>query len=130
MRLLLDTHVMAWARLEPRRLSADARVALDDTGNEIWLSPITVCEILILAETGRLTLQPDALSWIRTTLRDVGPTEAPLTSEVAMRSRSVGVDHRDPADRFLAATAEVYDLTLVTADANLLCCTDYASLRA
>ncbi len=105
-------------------------MALEDTGNEIWLSPITVWEILILAEKGRLTLQPDALSWIRTTLRDVGPTEAPLTSEVAMRSRSVGVDHRDAADRFLAATAEVYDLTLVTADADLLRGTDYALLRA
>ena len=130
MRLLLDTHVLAWARLEPRRLSANARLALEDTGNEIWLSPITVWKILILAEKGRLTLQPDALSWIRTTLRDVGPTEAPLTSEVAMRSRSVGVDHRDAAGRFLAATAEVFGLALVTADANLLRGTGYASLYA
>ena len=46
--------------------------------------------------------------------------EAPVNREVAMRSRSVAVPHQDPADRFLAATAQVYDLTLVTDDENLL----------
>jgi PIN domain nuclease of toxin-antitoxin system len=39
---------------------------------------------------------------------------------VALRSRRVRVEHEDPADRFLAATAEVYELTLVTADERLL----------
>jgi PIN domain nuclease of toxin-antitoxin system len=46
--------------------------------------------------------------------------DAPLGREVALRSRSIVVAHEDPADRFLAATADVYDLTLVTADERLL----------
>jgi PIN domain nuclease of toxin-antitoxin system len=46
--------------------------------------------------------------------------DAPLTREVAVRSRAVELDHGDPADRFLAATADVYDLTLVTSDERLL----------
>ena len=46
--------------------------------------------------------------------------EAPLSREVAVRSRSVHLAHEDPADRFLAATADVYELTLVTADVRLL----------
>jgi PIN domain nuclease of toxin-antitoxin system len=46
--------------------------------------------------------------------------EAPLTHEVALASDAVALPHRDPADTFLAATAKVYDLTLVTADENLL----------
>ena len=46
--------------------------------------------------------------------------DAPLSREVAVRSRSVRLDHEDPADRFLAATAEVYELTLVTADDRVL----------
>ena len=40
--------------------------------------------------------------------------------EAAARSRSVRAEHEDPADRFLAATADVYELTLVTADERLL----------
>jgi PIN domain nuclease of toxin-antitoxin system len=43
-----------------------------------------------------------------------------LTFEVAVRSREVILAHPDPADRFLVATALVYDLTLVTADDALI----------
>jgi PIN domain nuclease of toxin-antitoxin system len=46
--------------------------------------------------------------------------EAPLTGEVAIRSRSVDLPHEDPADRFIAATAAVYGLTLVTGDGRIL----------
>ena len=46
--------------------------------------------------------------------------EATLNREVALRSRTVTVMHDDPADRFLAATADVYDLVLATADRRLL----------
>jgi len=46
--------------------------------------------------------------------------EAPLNQEVAIQSRLVGLPHQDPADRFLAASAIVYELTLVTADTRIL----------
>lgn len=48
-----------------------------------------------------------------------GVKEAPLTAEVAREVRSTILEHRDPGDRFLVATAKAYDLTLVTADARL-----------
>jgi PIN domain nuclease of toxin-antitoxin system len=44
--------------------------------------------------------------------------EAPINHEVARRSRSVRLSHEGPADRFIAATAAVYDLTLLTADVH------------
>ena len=46
--------------------------------------------------------------------------EAPLTAEMVEIGLALGLPHADPADRFLAATAKVLDLTLVTADENLL----------
>jgi PIN domain nuclease of toxin-antitoxin system len=46
--------------------------------------------------------------------------EAPLTTEVALATREIRLSHRDPADAFLVATAKVFDLTLVTADARLI----------
>jgi hypothetical protein len=49
-------------------------------------------------------------------LKAVPVREAPLTHEVARWSRRIELPHEDPADRFLAASARVYDLTLVTAD--------------
>jgi PIN domain nuclease of toxin-antitoxin system len=49
--------------------------------------------------------------------------------EVAIRSRTLSLPHQDPADRFLAASAVVYDLTLVTADERLMESDEYAVLR-
>jgi PIN domain nuclease of toxin-antitoxin system len=71
-------------------------------------------------ERGRLTLEIDAGAWLDTAFASAAIHEAPLNREVARRSRTVKVPHQDPADRFLAATAEVYDLTLVTDDEHLL----------
>jgi len=120
MRLLLDTHVWVWSLTEPERLSAPARAALSDQQNELWLSPISAWEVLLLAERGRLALSPSAPEWIAEALRRAPLREAPLGLQVALLSRQVQVAHEDPADRFLAATAQVYELTLVTADARLL----------
>jgi PIN domain nuclease of toxin-antitoxin system len=46
--------------------------------------------------------------------------EAPLTHEIALASEELSLPHGDPVDRFLAATAQVLGLTLVTADSRLL----------
>jgi PIN domain nuclease of toxin-antitoxin system len=54
--------------------------------------------------------------------------QAPLTHEIVAAARRLPLPHRDPADRFLAATAKVLDLTLVTADANLLGLGEIATL--
>ena len=82
----------------------------------------------MLAERGRLALEPDAVTWLRRACQAVPYTEAPVNNEVAIQSRSIDLDHQDPADRFLAATALVYDLTLVTADERLLRSRRIASL--
>jgi PIN domain nuclease of toxin-antitoxin system len=118
-RLLLDTHIWLWSLLDPSRLGRRAAAALDDPDNELWLSPISVWETLMLAERGRVVLQPDAERWVRATLDRLPFREAPLNTEVVIASRAMTVPSDDPADRFLAATARVYELTLVTADVRL-----------
>ena len=130
MNLLLDTHVWLWSQLEPERLSARAAAALTDPANSLALSPVSVWEALLLAEKGRLDLLPDPWGWIRTAFETRPMRECPVTHEVALGSRSVRVPHDDPADRFIAATAMVHGLTLVTADRSLLACPDIAAMPA
>jgi PIN domain nuclease of toxin-antitoxin system len=120
MKLLLDTHIFLWSLLEPNHLSKRVASALDDSANEIWLSPVSVWETMVLAKKRRIILRPNPLTWIRDVLKTVPFREAALNFEVAMLSQDIGLHHPDPADRFLAATAMVYDLTLVTADDRLL----------
>lgn len=120
MRLLLDTHIFLWSLLDPTSLTPRVAEAIENPSNELWLSPLSVWEVLILAEKGRVTLDPDPITWIRHALTRVPFREASVNHEVAVQSRLIDLPHRDPVDRFLAGTALVYDLTLVTADERLL----------
>ena len=120
MKLLLDTHIWLWSLAEPERLGSRVRAAMTRSGNEIWLSPISVWELLVLAERGRVKLDRAPQAWIAEALAHTPAQEAALTFDVAVRSREILRTHPDPADRFLAATALVYGLTLVTADEALI----------
>lgn len=126
MNLLLDTHIWLWSLLEPRRLSRRVAKALADPRNELWISPISTWEILVLCRKGRLVLNGSPAAWIVAALTNVPFREATLTHEVAVASASLVLPHRDPADSFLAASAKVYGLTLVTADENLATGKEYA----
>jgi len=128
LRLLLDTHVWLWALLEPERLAPSTTRHLEQADHELWLSPISVWEAHLLAERGRLELDRAPATWLADALRRVPMRDAALNREIALRSRSVGLDHDDPADRFLAATAAVYDLVLVTDDDRLRAGTGYRVL--
>lgn len=124
MRLLLDTHIWVWTVLDPTRLSVDVRSLLRSHTATLFLSPISIWEVGLLSDRGRLALRMEVDKWIPNALSRVPILEAPVTVEVARESRRVALPHRDPADRFLAATAKVYGLTLVTSDAQLLGCPD------
>ena len=117
---LLDTHILLWSLLEPKHLSEKVAGELDDPANELWLSPISVWETIILAEKGRIRLERDPVSWMENVLATVPFRQAVLNLAVAMQSRSISLPHQDPADRFIAASAAVYDLTLVTSDKYLI----------
>ena len=120
MKLLLDTHIWLWSALEPARLSKRVKAALEDRRNELWLSPISVWETLVLARRKRLILESTPEQWVRRALSELPIREAPTTHEVAIRGEALRLDHKDPADRFIVATALVYELTLVTADKRLV----------
>lgn len=118
MRLLLDTHVWIWSQVAPEKLSARVRRALENHANEVWLSPISIWELVLLVEKRRMALGGDIVEWIT---KAVAPLkEAPLTAEIVLETARFNLPHPDPADRFLVATARSLGLTLVTSDVRLL----------
>ncbi len=120
MRLLLDTHIWLWSLLEPTRLTKRVVRAMEREDAELWLSPISVWELLILVDKGRMRLGSPPDDWVNDALRRVPLREAPVTHEVALETRNVRLSHLDPADRFLVATARVFGFKLVTADERLI----------
>lgn len=125
MKLLLDTHIWLWALLEPERLTPAVRSALASRENELWLSPISVWEAHMLAERGRVRVDTTPAEWVERMVRALPRREAALSHDIAMASRRLVLSHDDPADRFLAATAHVLGLTLVTADRRLTSSTEF-----
>jgi PIN domain nuclease of toxin-antitoxin system len=86
--------------------------------NELWLSPASTWEALLLNARGRIRLPVNLVEWLSQATAPL--REAPFTHEIVLLAQQLPLPHRDPADRFLAATAQIMDLTLVTGDDQLL----------
>ena len=119
-KLLLDTHIWLWSLLAPENLTRRVARVLEDPKNELWLSAISTWELVMLVERKRVALEKPVDAWIREAMAAVPLTEAPITHEIALGTRHILLPHGDPADRLIAATARVLDLTLVTADDRLI----------
>jgi PIN domain nuclease of toxin-antitoxin system len=125
--LLLDTHIWIWSKLDPKRIGKRAARELSNNDNDLWLSPVSVWEALALMQEGRIRVA-DPLAWVERAADQL--REAPLTQEIVRTGLALSLPHADPADRFLAATAKVLKLTLVTADQRLLGLGEIASLAS
>jgi PIN domain nuclease of toxin-antitoxin system len=123
--LLLDTHIWIWAKSDAARIGKRAAHELSNRNNELWISPVSVWEALALMQKGRIRMT-NPFSWVERAAEQM--REAPLTNEIVRVGLALDLPHADPADRFLAGTAKVLNLTLVTADRRLLGLGDIASL--
>jgi len=120
LKLLLDTHIWIWSVGKSSRLSNRVAKALTDPANELWLSPVSIWEFLLLHRKGRIKVAEGFSTWVTRALTAAAFKEAPFTLDVAQALATTNVPHDDPTDQFLAATAKVFDLTLVTADERLV----------
>jgi PIN domain nuclease of toxin-antitoxin system len=118
-RLLLDTHVLAWATLEPDKLSTAAKAALDDDGNTVLVSIVSAWEIAIKVGVGKWADAAELLGNFENELAEAGFEMLPISVTHVRHAGLMQSPHRDPFDRLLAAQARIEGLTLVTADAKL-----------
>ena len=123
-RLLLDTHIALWLDSGDDRLRASTRALIDgcwQKGGAILLSAITVWEIALLVDTGRIDLDVPVAAWIERFLDCPGIEAVPLGHQAASRSYQLHhLEHRDPADRLLIATAIELACPLVTYDERIV----------
>ena len=115
MRLLLDTHTFIWWDSDPARLSAVALAALRDPTNTVWLSVVSIWEILIKAQLGKLSVRlplPDIVAQQQAN----GLRVLPVTLTHSLALEGLPSIHKDPFDRLLIAQAIVEGAELVSAD--------------
>jgi PIN domain nuclease of toxin-antitoxin system len=119
--MLLDTHALLWFSAEDaslgKRSRALAREAL--ANDQLHVSAISFWEIAMLTAKGRLE-SIDSTAEQRLMILSTGVRELPLTGDIALLAAELDYLHRDPADRFILATAISHGTTLMTADKALL----------
>ena len=118
--MLLDTHVWLWFIFGSSELAPRLRNRIEEHAQEVLLSPVSAWEAFVLIERKRLAGRSSPGSFVRRALEAAPFRQAPMTHEIAIRSRELRFEHEDPADRFLAATALVCAVPLVTHDTRLL----------
>lgn len=122
MKLLLDTHIWIWAIHSPEKLVRRVQRELQRASNELYLSPVSIWEAHHLERRKRLRAKSGFSQWLEEALTQVPLREAPFTFAVAAAASRIELPQSDLGDVLLAATASTLDLTLVTADAQLLAC--------
>lgn len=111
MKLLLDTHVVLWWRLDSRRLRGAARERIA-TADVVWVSAASGWEVAIKQALGKLSLA-DSFEWM---VEDSEFIELPVRLRHAEQVAKLPPHHADPFDRMLIAQALVEDATVVTHD--------------
>lgn len=121
---LLDTHVWIWLVNGDKRVNAPKflnQIQREVDISNVRVSVISVWEVGMLEQKGRIILPFSALEWAQRALRAPGVLLAALTPEIAIEStRLPGDFHGDPADRIVVSTAKSLGATLVTQDAHIL----------
>ncbi len=117
MRLLLDTHVLIWWLAGDPMLSANAKAAIADPGNEALVSAASAWEIATKYRIGKLPQGAPLAVDMPGVLAGQGFVELPITVRHGQAAGSLPGPHRDPFDRMLIAQAVLVDLVLVSNEA-------------
>jgi PIN domain nuclease of toxin-antitoxin system len=118
--ILLDTHVLLWMSLDPRRLSKTASLAIQEARSKgvICISDITLWEIALLARRGRIQISGTFDSFVQEIALPV--VIKPITAAIACMAVQFPEEYpKDPADRLIGATSSIENLPLITADESL-----------
>ncbi len=118
MKLLLDTHLLIWTAGDPNKLSKAARTLIEDRGNEIAFSAVSIWEIAIKFALNRPDFAVDP-HLVRRGCLENAMTELAITSAHAIITASLPPIHKDPFDRLLVAQAMAEGITLLTADETI-----------
>jgi PIN domain nuclease of toxin-antitoxin system len=119
--IVLDTHVLVFDALDPKRLSRAALNAIrrGSTSGTLACSDISLWEIAMLVARGRISPNTDAVQLLDDIVRARSIRVLPISPRIAVLAQSDQFEHGDPADRIIAATALAHRAALVSADTRL-----------
>lgn len=116
MNIIIDTHIFLWALAEPIRLNDAKRSALEDLSNTIYLSAVSVAELMIKASIGKLQIDFDPVA----VAKESGFAVLDFSAEAALLLKELPFHHRDLFDRMLVAQSIASRYPIMTEDSKIM----------
>jgi len=116
MKLLLDTHIFLWWDSEPTKLSNNVLTALTDPRNSLFLSVVSVWEMQIKKDIGKLSLRIALADMLIEQETKNQIKVLPIEAKHIFGLETMPQHHKDPFDRLIIAQAIVEDLTVISND--------------
>lgn len=113
--LLIDTHIVVWSLIEPEKISDKAMQLLVSSENEVWVSSLSVWEMVTKIQIGKMALEKG----FEKEITRQGFSFLPFETKHSLKIHDLPLHHRDPFDRGLIAQAAVEKFKFLTADQTL-----------
>lgn len=117
MNIILDTHIFLWLLFEPKKISEDHMRCLEDLGNNLFLSSISLAEIMIKKSLNKLDVDFD----LDITLKRTGINILDFDAKSALLLMGLPYHHRDPFDRMIIVQAISGGHKILTVDEKFKC---------
>ena len=115
MNLIIDTHIFLWALAEPLKIDDRKRAILEDLSNTIYVSSITIVEIMIKASVGKLRIEFNPVELAK----ESGFALLDFNCQAALLLKDMPFHHRDPFDRMLIAQSLAENFPIMTDDGKM-----------
>jgi PIN domain nuclease of toxin-antitoxin system len=119
MRILLDTHIFLWAITNDARLPARAKALYTSASSELYLSIVSLWEIVLKFQIGKLPLPASPAAYLLSQLLENQIRLLDLKSNHVFGMLELPNLHRDPFDRLLIAQSRAEKLRILTSDEQL-----------
>lgn len=116
MKILLDTCAFLWLTTDAPELSEKAKILFQNTENAVYLSSVSVWEIIVKHQLGKLPLPSAADDFIKQQCEMHFIEYLALDEKAVFQLSSLPNHHRDPFDKMLICQVVAHDLTILTAD--------------
>lgn len=115
MNIIIDTHIFLWALSDPSRIGDTKRMELEDLSNTIYVSAVSIAELMIKASIGKLKIDFDPVAMAK----ESGFMLLDFSSEAALLLKDMPFHHRDPFDRMLIAQSITDNYPIMTEDPKI-----------
>ena len=112
MNIIIDTHIFLWLASDVKKVNKKHMQYIEDAGNSIYLSSMSIAEIMIKKSIGHLEFDADML----TILDEMGIEVLDFDASSALLLGALPFHHRDPFDRMILSQAMGRKYKIISVD--------------